>query len=218
MSVGVDLTVQFTEFRLFLRERANDPDGGDSLGEQGVNRRDLSSDGQRKTADLDREDPVVHRVDRQDEQGHERQPPLEPEHHPGDPDGEDQVVDELKRPAVEEDQDRADVAGDSGHQPPGLLGVEVGHRQPHQLALEGPPERDDQLLTGAADRPRDRPRQGHSPQVTGHRADEDGHDQPERDGLIGGGRVLGPPHEPDEMVEHDPLQDRNRQHQERLDE
>ena len=213
--MAVDLAVEFGQLGVLLRERPDHPDGRDPLGEQGVDRRDLRPDRQREGMDPLREEPVVDRVDRQDHERRQRQPPLEPEHHRGDPEPQNQVVDQLERPAVEEDEDRPHVARHPGHQAPRLLGVEVGHRQPHELALQGPAEGDDQLLARPADRRRYPPDQPHPPEVAGNRPREHRRDQPTRLDLLIPRRSRRPPDQRDEVVDDDPLQHRDRQHQAR---
>ena len=63
--------------------------------------------------------------------GHESQ-----QQHRRDAQRQHQIGDQLQRAGVEENQERADVVGEAGHQLAGLLAIEVGQRQALQLAVQ----------------------------------------------------------------------------------
>ena len=163
-----------------------------------------------------REVPLVDGVQRHRHQRDQGQPPLQPDEQDRDPQREDQVVDQLQEAALEEAEDRADVARDPRHQLAGLLRVEVGHREPHELPVQGGPQRDDDLL---ADPPHHR---GHPPgerrprQEAGDRGGQRPDDHPRRGGRLGRAARAGTLDQGDEAVDDPPLEQRDGQDQERL--
>ncbi len=77
-----------------------------------------------------------HDDERRDRERHEREPPLEPQHHRGDADDREDVLEEEDEAVAEEEAHGLEVDRRARHELPGLVAVVVAEGQPQEVRVE----------------------------------------------------------------------------------
>ena len=91
--------------------------------------------------------------ERQDGEGHQRQPPVHPEHHDHDADEREHVAEDRDDAGREEIVQHVDVGGDARHQPADRIAVVVAEVEPLQMAVDRHPQVEHDPLAGQLHRP-----------------------------------------------------------------